>query len=122
MSDEEKYRLRYKLDPARHPTAGGWTKEELLAEGFGGCDAVIMHSLLFPPDGSLRVMTVSCDGRTGEDLDVNQLFKAWFLLAKQLSERKDLSPQKREFANMVYEMIRQAIVKTSPPTDGSPKV
>ena len=52
------YRVKYKLEPE----AGNFTAEECKEAG-GGCDALVLISMLFPEHGSYSQMTISFDGR-----------------------------------------------------------
>jgi len=112
---EYKYQLKYKIIAV----AGSWTKKQLIEENndeIGGTDAAIFVSILYPPDGSLSVKTMTFDGRGCEDknprhLADSELFKVWSMWAKVLSESKTLDEGRRSFASNVFERIRKQIVK-----------
>jgi hypothetical protein len=101
-----KYRLSYDVH------IDGITKDELEATNLSGTDAILWASILYSPDGSLSIQFISQDGRTGKELDDNEWFKVFLMLAKRLGDSTTLSPIKREFAQIVFEGIRQVLLKT----------
>lgn len=101
-----KYKLLYKPE--------GYSVEEAKAkakEGFGSCDAMLFASLLYPEDGSFSCLFVSADGRKGiqEDLDDNEWFKVWSMLAHRLAKSETISPNKKELCHQVFEIIAASI-------------
>lgn len=101
-----RYPIRYTVD--RRPD--GWTKEELDADDAGGCDAVIVHSLIYPPDGSRSEMLLSRDGRTGEELSDIEVFKSWVMTAHALMDSESLDRQARDLAQTVFSSVQQRIL------------
>src|SRR6266498_1217518 len=103
------YKLTYKLK--KHPK--GITKEKIPA-GFGGCDAVLFCSMLYPPDGSFSVYFIGVDGRKEgkiqENLEDIEWFKVWTLLASRLANSKTLSPDKKNFCQETFESMRVKIL------------
>lgn len=73
------------------------------------CTAVLVGSLLYPPDGSYSASFESLDGRTAAPLSDDELFKAWTMLAMQLSESRTLSPFKREMCALITKIVRDAM-------------
>jgi len=104
MSDRPPYRYRVTYEVHRE----GLTKEEIAArdERSGGSDALVLISILHPPDGSKSTQVVSIDGRTNEPLDSREMFVTWAMMASMLAERKDLDEGRQMFATMVFESIR----------------
>lgn len=100
MSDH-KYKVRYDIEMK----VGEFTKDELMAENKSGTDALLYFSLLYPEDGSFSLLFNSIDGRTGKELDSNELFKVWSMLGHSLSNSKTLSEGKRELCKSVHEII-----------------
>lgn len=101
-----RYHITYRVDA--HPE--GLTREEVEAKGdIGACTAVLIASLIYPPDGSFGCMFVSEDGRTEEDLAAGEIWKIWSLLAAHLAEREDLADAKRDFCRDVWETISTAV-------------
>jgi hypothetical protein len=88
----------------------GISAAELKAADKCGSDAVLLASILYPPDGSLSVLFRSLDGRTGEELADNEWFKIFTLLASRLGKSTTLSESKRRFAEYVFETFRQAMM------------
>lgn len=76
-----------------------------IPSGYGGCDAMIFLSLLFPPDGTYSMKAITRDGRTGDALEAGELWKAWFMLSKVLADRADLDPGRRELCQHVFDTI-----------------
>ncbi len=100
-----KYKTRYKLEPE----AGEFTAEEIREGGIGGCDALVLYSLIFPEDGSYSQTFFSFDGRTGGGpVNSNDLWKIWSLMTKNLIDRKDdLSVAKYSIAEGTWELIKE---------------
>ena len=71
----------------------------------GACTAVVVGSILYPEDGSYSAAFLTVDGRTGTSLHDNELWKAWSLLAVQLSRSDTLSEHKRELCALVWDTI-----------------
>ena len=99
MSDKS-YKVKYDFE------FGDFTKDEILETGSGGCDAVIVHSILYPEDGSYGHMLISKDGKTREPLSGNELWKAWLMMASTLSEDEDVPESKRELCKNVVDLVR----------------
>lgn len=104
-----KYRLTYKLKA--HPK--GIAKEKI-PDGFGGCDAVLFCSMLYPPDGSFSVYFIGVDGRkegkVQENLEDIEWFKVWTLLSARLANSKTLSSDKKNFCRETFEAMRVKIL------------
>ena len=66
--------------------------------------------MLYPPDGSFSLATPSLDGRTGQPVTDEELFKVWTLLASKLSDSMSLGNNKRHLASLVFEMVKTAIL------------
>lgn len=105
---KETYHLRY----AMTLTPGKFAKAEL--GGDGGTDALLLASVLYPPDGSLSVCFLSKDGRTGEEMEDSELFKVWAMLAHQLAESETLGEVKWAICVATHEAIRAALAKARP--------
>lgn len=100
------YRLTYKFEA--HPE--GLKREELPAD-HGACDAMLLVSMIYPPDGSYSQAVVGVDGRNtatgpnGERLELaaKEQFKAWIMSAKYFAELEGLDPGRRLFAAEVFD-------------------
>ena len=101
-----KYHLTYKVEA--HPD--GIDKKDVDPKERGGCTAIVVGSLLYPPDGSFSSAFVSLDGRTGKPLPDDELFKVWTMLAARLKDSKELGPGKRGVAAQAFETVRKAIL------------
>jgi len=112
MSDHI-YKVSYALEP------GEFTKAKLAELGRGGCDAIILHSLIYPGDGSRSEAILSLDGE-GKELTGEEIFKSWVALAHTLSQAEDLGLVKRALAYQVFEAVRDAILEArgkTPPSN-----
>lgn len=102
-----KYLASYDVRREDPPASG----EEIREKKRGGCDAVVLHSILFQEDGGRSEVIVSMDGRTGEQLPAVELFKSWAMMTFTLSKDERLSEAKRGFCASVHEAIAQALRK-----------
>lgn len=108
MADKN-YFLTYKLE--RH--IDGLTREEVPAD-MGACDAGVFLSMIYPEDGSFSMAVVSMDGRTGEPVSDNELFKVWTLIAHRLAESSELPDgpgTKRDLARKLFQIVSDTINK-----------
>lgn len=78
---------------------------EEISPDHGACTAILVGSLLYPEDGSYSAMFVAKDGRSGGDLGDAEIWKAWVMLAKQLSDSTTLHQHKKELASLVFEAV-----------------
>ena len=95
------------------------TKDKI-EEGFGGCDAVLFCSMMYPPDGSFSVYFMGVDGRKEnkdqfENLKDIEWFKVWCLLASRLAASTTLEDNRKEICRQTFERIRRAIWGLSSP-------
>ena len=104
--NERRFPLTYELRAEDPPL----TADEIMAMGRGGCDAMILLSMLYPADGSFSLLVVSKDGRTGDEVTDAEIFKCWAMLAKRLADSSTLSPNKRELARTLWEVWREAVL------------
>jgi hypothetical protein len=104
------YRVKYRVDELE---AGNFTKAECLEAG-GGCDALVLISMLFPEDGSYSQQVVSFDGRAGGDpISDSDLWKVWAMIAAQLAQNESFKAEhvaKHGLVEAVHESIRIAIL------------
>jgi len=87
-------------------------KDEVIEKELGGCDSIIIISQIYPEDGSYSQAIVSLDGRTNDDVGLDELWKAWTIMAASLAKEEALSPSKRSLCNQVIEIVRESILKT----------
>lgn len=118
-SDEYFYKIKYNFDYK----IGSFKKSEIIkntrkiSEGVreskdnvGYTDALIVISILFPEDGSRNELTRTIDGNTGKPLSDLELFKTWNIMAKKLSESKELESFYKDIAREAFEIIRDTIL------------
>ena len=86
-----------------HP--GGLLKEKIEKKNQAPCDAAIIISIHHGEDNSYGQALVSMDGKTGQPLHPNDLFKAWVLMAKELTKYTGLDRSKVELCNTVFNMV-----------------
>jgi hypothetical protein len=114
MAENKKYRVTYSIishkDGVTADKLGQAHLEKLKKEDVGATDAVIMISMAYPADGSFSMLPASLDGRTGKEVDDNELFKVWTMLAKSLADSPTLGPGKKAFAAQVFEEIRSVML------------
>src|SRR4051812_21388254 len=103
--DDRRYKLSYDV---KHDTSG-FTKEDLQREGRGGCDALIVHSIIRPADGSYSLASLSIDGDHGGEVTIDEVFKVWTMLASTLADCDALTPGKRTLCQHVITAVREAM-------------
>lgn len=102
-----KFHLTYEAQV--HPE--GITKEELEDEE-GACDAVVIMPLTFPEGGSYSWDLVTLNGRNEtNELDGDELWKAWLMLTKHLSLRTDLRPGKAVVCGKVFQQVASLLIQ-----------
>jgi hypothetical protein len=89
---------------------GEFSKSEL-TEGQGGCDALVLLSILFPEDGSYSMLPATKDGRTGNELSAKEMFKAWMLLGDHISQMSELDEGRKIIAETPIQMMRTVMDK-----------
>lgn len=105
MSD--KYEHEYKVK--WHADYCSMKAEEVKAEGVGACDALILHSIIFPPDGSYSHNFFAMDGRERKPLSDEEVFKAWMMLGMTLERKGQLPEDKHFLVSAINGLIREAI-------------
>jgi hypothetical protein len=105
MPDPKKYPLTYDVRQEEPPL----TPDEVQHLSRGAADAVVILSMIYPPDGSFSLSVVSLDGRTGEEVTDNELWKVWTMLSYQLARSKTLAEPKRELAETLHECVATAL-------------
>jgi len=85
------------------------TATELKARDLGGCDAVIIHSIIYPADGSRSEVIIGHDGRTDTDLSEDELFKSWAMLGHRLAQSTTLGIGRKALCEMVHEALRRVV-------------
>jgi hypothetical protein len=102
-----KYHVSYDIKAHKE----GRPADEIMEGDRGGCDAIILHSILFPEDGSYSHVLISLDGRTGRPLDSMEIFKAWTMMAHEIAAREDLEPGRRALAVNVQAAMTEHVLK-----------
>lgn len=105
-----KYHVTYKLES--HPEGADASE---IQPGTGACHAVLIHSIIYPEDGSYSHLFVSLDGRTGKDLTPNEEWKAWMMLGQTLLQREqgrdNLDPGKLDILRTLDAEVRALLEK-----------
>jgi len=107
---EYSYKVKYNLEF----DIGDYPRGEVLEDNLGGCDAFAFFSILYPPDGSFSITSVTVDGKTGKELEKEELFKLWIVLGAMLGKDTDLSDFKREFAKYTTDSFFQILSGEKP--------
>ncbi len=103
MSDM-KYHITYHVDAHAEGLAANDVPKDR-----GACTAVVIGSLLYPPDGSYSAAFFTRDGRTDSELDDAELWKAWMMLSRRLADSDTLSEPKKALCRDVFETIASAM-------------
>jgi surface antigen len=99
MTTEQTWALRY----APQFEAGTWRREDAGEKGL--TDALLMVSMVFPPDGSFSGAVIGHDGRTGDDLAPLDMWRAWLTLTNALA-RTDGLPD--EYKHQIARALKTA--------------
>lgn len=104
------YKLKWKFEEPEH-SVEGFTREEIRKDNASGCDAFIFVSIIEDPEGNTSTLVLGRDGRGEEikDIEDNEIWKAWLMMAHQLSGSKTLSENKKQLCGAVFETVREAI-------------
>lgn len=102
------YHLTYLLTPHKD----GIGRDDI-PNGHGAADAAVIISLLYPDSGEYSAKYMSRDGRTGQPLGSDELFKAWICWAATLAQDPHLNATKREFAGVTWTDFSAAIREAS---------
>jgi hypothetical protein len=102
---EHRYPLSYTLKREDPPL----TKDQIDTNEIGASDAVVILSMIYPEDGSFSLAIDSLDGRTGDEVTDNELWKVWTMMASRLAESKTLSESKRSLAQELFACVATAI-------------
>lgn len=87
---------------------GAFTKDELIKNEWGGCDNIIIHSIILPEDGSYSHLLMSRNEK-GTEMDSNAIWKAWVAMAHTLAGKEDLVAGKRDLCQQVFEAVAERI-------------
>ena len=97
MSDEPyRYRGVYRIEFV----PGGVTGEEAARAGMGALDSCVILGVV-KPEGQYRQLMAAHDGFTGKDMSVEDLFRAWYIMAAQVMHLPDLSEDRRAIMKVV---------------------
>jgi len=110
---EQVYPLTYKLEVHNPPLTRTQVTED---RNRGAGDAALLFSLVYPPDGSFKILMVSVDGRTGDELTDDEVFKVWAMAASRLGKSETLAPWKKEIAQTFFDTFAE-IVRNGVPAD-----
>ncbi len=101
----KKYALRYtwKID---HDESG-YTVKDIDNDNHGLCDAMILISIVRPPDGSYSQLLMSADGETHSELTQKDIFKAWLMLGFSLSDNGALQGWQKQTVDAITGLVRE---------------
>lgn len=100
----KRYRVRYNVEAVEA------TAEQLKATGHGGCDRVLLVSVVESPSGSVSYCPLGFDPVNPENaMSSDDMFKCWAMLAHNLYVI--LPPGgRRDICGVVHEAMKQAIL------------
>ena len=102
-----RYSVTYKID--FHDPGLTVDELEVKPDDLGACDAAVIISHVYDDDGWFSQAVISVDGRTNEPVSPNNLWKSWFLLAKDLADMTELSQYQRDLCQMVFKTVCESI-------------
>lgn len=100
--------MRYHITYSVTPHLEGVEKADVPTD-HGACTAIIVGSVVFREDGSVGFLFTSLDGRTAQPLPDAEMWKAWTLWAKRLSESPDLGEGKKGLCKLVFDAVCAAM-------------
>lgn len=98
------YRVTYLVEPCK-------LSREEVKDGWGAADALVIGSLIFPEEGGVSYQMATIDGRGPGPVGSDDVFKTWVFMAHELSQREDLSENKRELCEHVFRAVQDAILR-----------
>ncbi len=101
------YSIRYNIEQ------GDFSKEELEAEGLGGCDALLLASILREPNGGLNVAWCSVDGQqpAKDKIPDRELFHIIFMLMSKIEDSVELEEWQRSTLQTYCETIKKIMTE-----------
>ncbi|WP_394824965.1 hypothetical protein [Pendulispora albinea] len=104
-----RYRIKYTVE------RGNFTQEELRAMRAGGCDALVLASILrggaVPQQESSSVALLSLDGSSGENVIATDLFLIFSHLASMLAKHEELPSWQRAVAHDTFAQVRENVLR-----------
>ena len=100
---EYKYSMRYTLESEAKKQ--GFEKKDVINEKHGLSDALLVVSILRPPDGSYSEYFFSHDGETDKELTDRDLFKHFGLLTMKLSRSEELLAWQKFVVSATSELL-----------------
>ncbi len=104
---EQRYAVKYDL--TTETSKDGFTKQEILKDGKGGCDAFILTSII-RTDGATSYKTVTLDGRRKDkELQGHDLAGAWGIMAGHIAEDPTVAQDIRAIARGALAKMRETV-------------
>ena len=69
----------------------------------GFCDALILHSILLPDDGSRSELIYGYNGKDSQDISDSEKFKSLIGMAYNLKDSVELGEWQRNLCNRIFE-------------------
>jgi hypothetical protein len=101
-----KYKLKYNIDFIR----GDYTPADVEGTDSGLTDALLCFSIIYPEDGGYSQVHFSNDGRTGQELTQEDLFKVWMTLGMNLANNGKLKGWHKKMIDNHAKISRELIV------------
>lgn len=99
------YPIVYTINFYKNGKSESWARKN----GLGACDAAFLAQIAKTEDGGRAVRFSSIDGKTGEDLNDQELLKIWGLLGERLSNSTMLHENTRKLCGDVWKAIKDAM-------------
>lgn len=84
--------------------------EELKAEDKGGCDALVISSIIHRADGGRSQITYGCEGNSLQPISDIEMLKTWVGIAHQLSKSTTLLDSDKLLPQMVFDLYKARIL------------
>lgn len=102
---EKSYKIEYEV--TMHPK--GIDRELLEDRGTGGCDSIVIFSLIYPKEGGCSMHPLGRNGETG-DYDPEEMFKAWAMYASIGKADENLPEWQKKICKDVHDAVGQVLL------------
>ena len=100
---DKPYFIRYRIETGRFGKDDAGSDDGLTQD-------LIFVSCITHSDGSYSQLWHAMDGSAGKPMHHDDVFMAWIMMASSLREKADLSPEKRDFVDTIFEAWRSIIL------------
>lgn len=107
MNNSEKFHIKYKVEIGDFSVCRD--ELEAIEDEVGYCDAIIIHSINLPPDGSKSEFIYGFDGKKKEIISDNHMFSSLFCIAHKLSKSNYIDKKRQDLCARVCDEIKKLI-------------